>query len=93
MAGDVSIGPFVVGETVVTSVISFLLPSYHRSLSHYFPLCITSVCRPFRQVIIAGEVIALHTRRQRLSAYLICLRFAHSELIVVYRHGHTTCLF
>ena len=50
MARDVSIGPFVVGETVVTSVISFFfLPLYHRVSSHYCPLCITSMCLAFRK--------------------------------------------
>ena len=58
MAGDVSIGPFVVGETVVTSVISFLLPSYHRSRLTIVR-CVLLVCvELFVKVIIAGEVIA-----------------------------------
>jgi hypothetical protein len=46
VAGDVSIGPFVVGETVVTSV-NFVFYYHHISQvsSHYSPLCITSMCR------------------------------------------------
>lgn len=58
MAGDVSIGPFVVGETVVTSVMSFLFPSYHRSRLTIVR-CVLPVCvELFVKVIIAGEVIS-----------------------------------
>ena len=83
MAGDVSIGPFVVGETVVTSVISFLLPSYHRSRLTIVR-CVLLVCvELFVKVIIAGEVIAFQ---------LLSLAHSDSELIVAYRHRHTTSI-
>lgn len=50
MAGDVSIGPFVVGETVVTSVISFLFYHYITDLvSLSSVVYFTSVGRSFRK--------------------------------------------
>jgi len=81
VAGDVSIGPFVVGGNCCNKC-NFPFHLHHitgLSLSHYLLLCITNISRPTTsEVIIAFQ--------GRLSG----LHLAHSDgwkLNVVYRHS------
>ena len=65
MAGDVSIGPFVVGGNCCNKC-NFSFHFHHitgLSLSHYLLLCITNISRPTTsEVIIAfqGRLSGLH---------------------------------